>query len=248
MRIPAVLAAFVACLPAVASAETEIRASFENPATAADYEGDWPIWSRVRLKNARSGRSEESLARGSLALTWHLDVDPGGFFLGDMPAVADIDNDGRSDLVTIQRDRELGWRVLVADLPMNGIEFLTEARFAPAITEVVLLGVADFDGDGLQEIAAVASGDNVDALLIYRWQGAGKPLAVIGPFMGFAPGPVDAGPRLRECDGKIAFLAAYVDAGVVVAIRPSDKPDTVTYDQVAGSADKAGFAAARACS
>lgn len=241
----AALAAALVALPVAAWAEAAIRAGFEQPAESAGYTGDWPVWSRVRVENARTVGDGDGIFSGSAELTWHLDVDEGGFFLGDAPGVGDVNGDGRPDLVVVQHFAAEGWRVLVADLPMKDITYLTEVRFAAAVTEVVLLGVADFDGDGRQDIAVTAKLDGASKLAIYRWKDGG--LDMLGPFDGFAAGPVDAGPKIRICGSKPAFLAAYADPAVVVAITPSGKPDTVDFEQVAGGVTAADFAQARAC-
>lgn len=246
MHHVAALAAALVALPVVACAETDIQARFEMPAEQSGYAGDWPVWSRIRLESARSAGNEDGIFSGSAKLTWYLDVDEGGVYLGDAPGVGDVTGDGRPDLVVVQHFDAEGWRLLVADLPMHGVTYLTEARFGPDVTEVVLLGVADFDGDGRHDIAVTAKIADLSHLVIYRWGEDGR-LDTTGPFEGFAAGPADAGPRVRRCGDKPAFLAAYADPAVVVAITPSAKPDRVKFEQVAAGIAAADFAAARVC-
>lgn len=157
MQRPAALAVALVAAPVAAWADADIQARFEMPVERSGYVGDWPVWSRVRLENARTAGDGDGVFSGSAKLTWYLDVDEGGFYLGDVPGLGDVTGDGRPDLVVVQHFAAEGWRLLVADLPMHEITYLTEARFGPDVTEVALLGVADFDADGRADIAVTAT-------------------------------------------------------------------------------------------
>lgn len=227
--------------------EIEIKADFAKPAISEKYLGNRPIWSQIRLRNARHYGSGEGLVSGDLSMTWELNVDPGGFYLGDAPVLADINGDGRPDLVTIQFLPENDWRLLVIDLPMSGTGYMTEIPFAGMIEEAVLLGVADFDDDGVAEVAVTLKGvmEGRAALVIARWRDG--EWSYLGPFAGLTAGPADAGPHLRICGDEIAFLAAQLDPPAVVAITDSDQPDQVNFLELMAGTDAARFAAARQC-
>ncbi len=244
MRLPlAVLLAGLLAGPA--TARTDVQADFaqaQNP--PAGLEG-WPVWSRLQLWTTGSAGDKGGLFHGEMSLKWGLDIDAGGFYRGDAPVLADINGDGRDDLVVVQHFPQDGWRLLVAEIGLNGAEYLAEASFAHKPDLLVLHGAADLDGDGGQEVAVSGRIAGRDALLLYHWRD-GK-LAQLGPFEGLGPGPADAGARLRVCDGRPVFLASFGDPAVVVGIAPGSAPDKISYAELAGTADAAGFAAARAC-
>ena len=244
MRLPlaVLLAAMLVC---PATAQTGDRADFTQAQKApAGLEG-WPLWSRLQVWTTESAGDKDGLFHGEMSLKWGLDIDAGGFYLGDAPVLADINGDGRDDLVVVQHFPKDGWRLLVAGISLTGAEYLTEANFAHKPDLLVLHGAADVDGDGVQEIAVSGRIAGEDALLLYHWRD-GK-LVQAGPFAGFGPGPANAGTRLRVCDGGPAFLASFGDPAVVVGITPGAAPDKISYAELAGTADAAGFAAARAC-
>lgn len=239
----AVLLAALLAFPA--HAERADRAGFtQSQKAAAGLEG-WPQWSRVEVWTTGTAGDEDGLFHGKLSLKWMLDIDAGGFYLGDAPVLADINGDGRDDLVVIQYFPTEGWRLLVAEIGLNGIEYLTQTYFAHKPDLLVLHGAADLDSDGVQEIVVSGRFAGEDALLLYHWRDG--ELVQAGPFAGFGPGPADAGARLRVCADRPAFLASHGDPAGVVGVTPGAAPDEITYAKLAETADAAGFAAARSC-
>ena len=108
----AVLLAALLSFPA--HAERADRAGFtQSQKAAAGLEG-WPQWSRVEVWTTGTAGDEDGLFHGKLSLKWMLDIDAGGFYLGDAPVLADINGNGRDDLVVIQYFPKEGWRLLVA--------------------------------------------------------------------------------------------------------------------------------------
>ena len=239
------LTILLAALVSPLAAETASRATFQHPYEGRSDLAGWPLWSRIEVKTRAEAGNPEGLAHGDLSATWFLQIEPGGFFLGDAPVMADINGDGRDDMVVIQRLPKEGWRLLVVDLPLSGAEYLAQAYFAHKPELLVLHGAADLDGDDVPEIALSGRFDGVEYLLFNRWQDG--QLVQAGPFQGFGPGPGEGGERMRFCDGGAAVLAAYGDPAIVVGVTAGDGPDQIDYAQLAASAEAAGFAAARAC-
>ena len=89
--------------------------------------------------------------------------------------LADIDQDGRDELIVIESDALRGASVVVLGLEdsPNGKTLKEKARSAPAGSTFRWLnpvGVADFDGDGKQDVAAVITPHIGGVLTLYHYR------------------------------------------------------------------------------
>lgn len=130
---------------------------------------------------------------GAPRTTQTFDVGYGGWATIVYTVVGDFDGDGRDDVVTKTEYDEEDARFEEEDMPEEVLdatfyrgtaEGLKPAGSAPGITSTagaVPLDVADFDGDGKQDITAIGQGDSSDrAVAVYgsdKGPGRGKPRA-----------------------------------------------------------------------
>lgn len=243
--VAGLLAAALSLPPGAALSQTEITASFEEPAGAGPYDGDWPVWSRMSVKTTRKGGSEAGIFRGAVSATWFIDPDEDGFFLGNAPDIADVNGDGRSELVVIQYLPASGWRMAAFHPPSDGFGLLGEAAFSAGVDQAVLLGVLAAQNGQPALIGVVVRDPQESRLLIYSFQD-GRPVT-LGPYSGYGAGPAGPEPRIRKCGDQRAFLVARDRDGTVTAIgwRGDDVSLRVWPSGIAATAD--GFARAASC-
>ncbi|HAU29039.1 MAG TPA: hypothetical protein DCW68_02895 [Rhodospirillaceae bacterium] len=101
------------------------------------------------------------------------------------PRVADLDGDGADEIVTIRSEPELGARMSIFRADANGLSLVVETPpVALPFDWILPVGAADFDGDGVGDIAVVISPHLRKLLRIYRFDG--KTLENIGGGTGFS--------------------------------------------------------------
>ncbi|MBA4489641.1 hypothetical protein [Paracoccus sp. S1E-3] len=247
MRIgaAALVAAGLTLPPCTALAERDVSAIFEDRADAGAYSGDWPIWSRMRLEITRRGGSAEAIFRGHLSTTWQVDADEGGFFLGNRPEVADVNGDGKPEVVVIQHVPSSGWRMAAYLPPGTELGILGEAVFAEGVDQAVLLGVIDPGGDDGALIGVVVREKGASRLLIYSFQDNAP--GALGPYPGYGAGPAGSAPRVRVCRDQRAFLVANAADGTVTAIGRRGESAELRLWNSTLPATEAGFAKAASC-
>lgn len=101
------------------------------------------------------------------------------------PRLADLDGDGRDEVIVVRAGFGTGAALVV--LGLDGPDLVQLAESEPIGTGYRWLnpvGAGDFDGDGRQEIAVVRTPHIGGILMIYRREGAD--LAVLGRFEGYS--------------------------------------------------------------
>lgn len=243
------LAAALSLPPCAALSETEVTASFESPATPSEYQGDWPVWTGMRVKITRTAGSDEGIAKGSTTVTWRVEADEDGFFLGNSPVVADVNGDGRSDIVAVQYLPTSGWRMGAFTPPIPALGGLGGAPFSAGIDQAVLLGVIDAGSDEGTDsgalIGVVVREQGKSRLLIYSFED--EVPVTLGPYQGYNAGPAGSAPRVRNCQDQRAFLVASDDDTTVVAIGRRGDSDGLRVWTSPLPATDAGFAKAASC-
>ncbi len=158
---------------------------------------------RVQATHGARGKPGAAVARSSLFPVRALDAE------GELVAlvVADLDDDGRDDLVGITSDPDR----LVAWFPRgHGVVRLHELAAVPAGSTDLATG--DLDGDLLPDVV-VASGDTGE-VAVHRSAGAGRFRPAVLVPVGSDPVAVDLGDV--DGDGDLDIAAARADGTVVV--------------------------------
>ncbi len=122
-------------------------------------------------------------------------------FVGTVLAVADVDGDGRIDVLAVSPDTH----PVVVVLPGNGDGTLGAARTIAQVDDVTFVSTADFDGDGVRDVAI---GSESAGLQIFPGRG------------GFAfGGPVTLSPGPEPSDAIVTDLNGDGRKDIVVASR-----------------------------
>ena len=226
-----------------AGAEVTVEAAFVDPLAGSPAGAARPAWRGIEVLRRGDAGQSGGLATGQTSLRRRLESDPGGYFLGHAPQVADVNGDGRPDVAAIQYLPEDGWRLVIYDLRATGIAVLGQAQLNADVTQAALIGIADLQRNGTAEIAvALTRGAAGAALYLYSFAGE-RPLS-LGPFAGLGAGSAQApgGPAFL-----LAFLPATGDAPVIAAIRLAGDGRDLRIRLSSFPATAAGFAAAAAC-
>lgn len=106
-----------------------------------------------------------------------LELPPNRVFEDRAPRLADLDGDGRDEIVVVESDARLGSSLVVYGLRLGAAArqpVLAQLARGPFIGSANRwlnpVGVADFDGDGSLDIAAVTTPHIGGVLTLYRYQ------------------------------------------------------------------------------
>lgn len=106
-----------------------------------------------------------------------LDLPPNRVIEDRLPRLADLDGDGRDEIILVESDARLGSRIVVYGLRLGAgarQPVLAQLAGSPFIGTANRwlnpVGVADFDGDGRLDIAAVLTPHLGGVLTLYRYQ------------------------------------------------------------------------------
>lgn len=102
-----------------------------------------------------------------------------------MPRLVDVDGDGRDEILVVRSHREAGASLLLLGIRGNRLVRLAESQAIGKPNRWINpIGVADFDGDGEMEIAAVETPHIGGHLLIYEIEG--RRLREVARFAGYS--------------------------------------------------------------
>jgi hypothetical protein len=162
------------------------------------------------------------------------------------PRLADMDGDGAPEIVVVESDQGLGSRLTVwaAD------DALRLRAATPFIGErfrwIAPVAVADLDGDGTVEIAAVDRPHLARVLRVWRFD-AGRlvPVAAASGLTNHRIGETDIAGGLRDCGAGPEMVLATEDWRRLVAVRLRD--GALAARDIGPHRDRASFAGALAC-
>ena len=121
------------------------------------------------------GRVHGTVREGAREYEVALELPPDAAFEDGLLRLADLDADGSPELVLVTASRTAGAAIVVLGLERrgDGDAMLVEQARSPAVGRGRWLnpvGMADFDGDGRQEVVAVATPHIGGVLTLYRVQ------------------------------------------------------------------------------
>ncbi|MGH6622126.1 MAG: FG-GAP repeat domain-containing protein [Alphaproteobacteria bacterium] len=101
------------------------------------------------------------------------------------PRLVDVDRDGRDEILVVRAHHEAGASLLLLGLRGDRLTRLAESQAIGTPNRWINpVGVADFDGDGQAEIAAVETPDIGGQLVIYKIEG--RRLREVARFVGYS--------------------------------------------------------------
>lgn len=117
-----------------------------------------------------------------------LDLTPNRVIEDRLPRLADLDGDGRDEIILVESDDKLGSSLVVYGLRLGAgarqpvLAQLARSPFIGTANRWLNpVGVADFDGDGRLDIAAVSTPHLGGVLTLYRYQPPGLDPVAIAP-------------------------------------------------------------------
>lgn len=241
--IPALLL-IASALPA--HAETEITARYADPTDRYGHNALGPDheFATLYIEVTRKAGSEGGLFKGQSTLTYRLPADDDMVFEDTAPRITDLDGDGLPDVVVVQSSLTLGARVLVLSAKDGAPAYLASTPFVGEPNHwVAPIGIADFNGDGHQEIALIDAPHRLGILRLYQFQnGALHEVFSGGKLTNHRFGSDRIMGGLRDCGTGPEMIVAnfdwsqlravYLDAGANVKWK-SLGPDTspATFDK-----------------
>ncbi len=115
-------------------------------------------------------------------------VSPPGPLMGISVAVGDLNGDGRLDLALADKANPTGLTVLLGD--GTGAGFTPATRGGSSVSSAGALAIADFTGDGTNDIAVANAGSPFIAMLSGGWQSTATTLTTTAPASVAANTPV----------------------------------------------------------
>jgi hypothetical protein len=134
------------------------------------------VWLADAVERAGTGvlpvsRSGALVARDRVARVHSLGVPTGRAIGHTGPRLADLDGDGRDEVVVAMTREAEGAALVIITLRQDGLSIVAESEPERRGTWRDPIAVVDLDGDGGSEIATVTAGDDVGRLEIWRMAG-----------------------------------------------------------------------------
>ena len=175
-------------------------------------------------------------------------LDPDHVFEDVAPRLADLDGDGRNEIITVRARLDLGAQLAVYGDVGDG-DALRLVVATPFIGQsnrwLAPVGAADLDGDGLVEIAYIDRPHLARILRVWRYRaGTLEEVATLGGLTNHRIGEDYISGGMRDCGGGPEMILATTDWARMVAVR-FDGRDLISRDL--GPWSDASAAAALAC-
>lgn len=134
------------------------------------------------------------------------------------PRLADLDGDGRPEIIVVQSNAQKGARLVVYD--RRGNEVATTPNIGTRFRWLAPAGIADLDGDGHIELAFVDRPHLARTLRIWRFKdGALTQVGVMPGVTNHRIGEADIAGGVRSCGGAPEMVLATSDWSRLVAVQ-----------------------------
>ncbi|GAA6164021.1 hypothetical protein NBRC116590_17250 [Pelagimonas sp. KU-00592-HH] len=141
-------------------------------------------------------------------------------FEGPHPLLADLSGDGFNEVIVVETDKELGASLAVYGVSNDALEKLAQTPFLGKRPQwLSFAGIADFDGDTINEIAIVEKphGGNVVAILELKDNSLVRLAELKGP-TNHVEGTDFFQSALRKCNGRVEILMSDHDWAETIAV------------------------------
>ena len=219
----------------------DVSAWYEGPTTAYGHGilGDTIEAQRVRLVTPRGADG----TCGSVVV----DAGPGHVFEDVAPRLADLDGDGRAEVITVRTNFSLGAQLAVYRETDDGLILdATTDYIGRSNRWLSPVGAADLDGDGFVEIAFVDRPHLAKVLRVFRYRaGALELVAEAAGVTNHRIGERDIGGGIRDCGNGPEMIVATANWARLVSVRLRD--GALVAEDIGAHRDRGSFAQAMAC-
>ena len=159
------------------------------------------------------------------------------------PRLADVDGDGRPEVIVVETLARAGAQLAVYDATGK---IAATPHIGQTNRWLAPIGVADLDGDGMIEIAYIDRPHLAKTLRVWRFMdGALEPVADLPGLTNHRIGERDIGGGMRDCGNGPEMITANADWTQVMATTLTD--GQLTTRAIGAHVDRGSFATALAC-
>ena len=172
---------------------------------------------------------------------------PGHVFEDTAPRLADVDGDGRAEVIAVRTSLTKGAQLVVYAVRGDGLRLIaTTPYIGQPHRWLAPVAAADLDGDGRVEIAYVDRPHLAKVLRVWRWTGSGlREVAAAEGVTVHRIGETDIAGGLRDCGAGPEMVVASGDWSRLLAVRLSG--DRLAARPIGRDTSRPAFARALAC-
>ena len=222
----------------------------EDALTAAWYADLTGIYDHGILGDALEPTTlHASSAATSAQCGLSVEAGEGHVFEDVAPRLADVDGDGRAEVIAVRSSLARGAQLVVYAPARDGLSLEAIAE-TPYIGQphrwLAPVGVADLDGDGAVEVAYVDRPHLAKVLRVWRWDGDGLvEVAAAEGVTNHRIGETDIAGGVRDCGAGPEVVGASGDWARLLAVRFDGA--RLTAREIGRDTSRAGFGAALGC-
>ena len=225
--------------PEATSATGDIRWASYSDATTRYAHG--VLGDAIEAGGLRAATIDQGACDLSVSLPEHSVFEDTG------PRIADLDGDGRNEIIVVESHRNTGAALAVYGIRDGVLQKLDATpNIGTANRWLAPVGIADLDSDGFTEIAYVDRPHLAKTLRIWRWRdGRLQEVTAARGVTNHRIGEPDIAGGIRECGSGPEMIVADAGWRDLLAIRFED--GALTADRIGPHEGRKSFAEALAC-